>query len=328
MRRQVLCAAAPACLLIGLTPVAASAGVAPPANATATAARLSNLAGISTTGASASDLNSNARAAVISVGGQPVLGTGGSRDTEGESGGALLDTADKLPARARVAPWKASAKGSKSSAHRSSHAEAALARVEAPNVVKAGVLTSEANADHSPELSTGKSVSDAADVTLLDTARIVLLHSEVGSNTKGGSYLVGLNGTKIGSDEELGKSCALDVSGLASLSCLTVAGGVGNGVTTGSAEVLGVQTALGLNPVSAFATTATTAPGSVEMPIVTAPAVSTPVETPRAAAAAPAPAVELPRTGVAAASMASSALAALLFGLGLRRFGRRRSLVA
>src|SRR5262245_24565274 len=109
MRRHILCAAAPACLLIGLTPVAASADVAPPANATATAAQVSNLVGISTTGATASDASSNARAAVVSVGGQPALGTGGTQDKEGESGGALLDTADKLPLRLQVAPWKAKA---------------------------------------------------------------------------------------------------------------------------------------------------------------------------------------------------------------------------
>jgi len=53
MRRSMLSAAAPACLLIGLTPVAASADAAPPGSATAAAAQVSNLVGISSTGATA-----------------------------------------------------------------------------------------------------------------------------------------------------------------------------------------------------------------------------------------------------------------------------------
>ena len=53
MRRTILSAAALACLLIGLSPVAASADVAPAGNATATAAQVSNLVGISSTGATA-----------------------------------------------------------------------------------------------------------------------------------------------------------------------------------------------------------------------------------------------------------------------------------
>jgi LPXTG-motif cell wall-anchored protein len=86
-----------------------------------------------------------------------------------------------------------------------------------------------------------------------------------------------------------------------------------------------VQTALGLNPVSAFATAGSTAAGSIP-PLLESVAAALPpvVETPRAAAAVPS--ADLPRTGVAAGSMAASALAALLFGLGLRRFGRRRNL--
>jgi len=295
MRRPILTAAAPACLLLGLTPVAAAADVAPPGTAHATAARVSDLVSVSDTQASADSAGSGAQAAVISVNKEPVLGTGGKQDTEGQNDGALLDTgATTLPIRARVAPWKTSAKGQKGSAVRSSRSSAALADV------------------------------DAADISLGDTLRLVLLHSEVDEAGKGHSYLVGLNGTEIGTDEQF-KNCALDASGVLSLSCLTVSGGVANGVTSGEAEVLGVNTALGINPVSAFTTAGTVATGTSPS-ILESVAAAVPVEAPRAAAAAPA-GPSLPRTGGDVTALAASAFGALLMGLGLRKMSRRRPTV-
>src|SRR2546423_6941004 len=297
MRRPILSAAAPACLLLGLTPLSASADVAPAGNANAAAARVSDVAGISTSRATSNDSSANAQAAVISLGNKPALGTGGAQSNDGESGGALLDTG-KTPVQARVAPWKASAKGAKGSAHRSSRASAALAEVAVPDTAKAGVLTSDAAADHTDYKSTGKGTSNAADISAGD-ARLVLLHSEVDETAKGHSYLVGLNGTEIGTDQQF-KNCALDASGVLSLSCLTVSGGVANGVTTGEAQVLGVETVLGVNPVSAFTTAGSAATGTPS--ILESVGSSLPLEAPRAAAAAapPAnPAVSLPRTGLA-----------------------------
>jgi hypothetical protein len=325
MRRPILTAAAPACLLLGLTPLSAAADVAPAGNATAAAARVSDAAGISNSRATANDSSATARAEVISLGDKPVLGTGGAQNTEGETGGAFLDTGKTLPAQARVAPWKASAKGAKNSQRRSSKASAALAEVEVPDTLKVGLLTSEAAAEHTNAKSTGKSSSNAADISVGNTTRLVLLHSEVDDSAKGHTYLVGLNGTEIGTDEQF-KNCALDASVLA-LSCLTVSGGVADGITTGEAEVLGVETALGLNPVGAFTTAGTTALGTPQ--ILESVAAAIPVaEAPRAAAAAPptrGSAVSLPRTGVAAASTVAAALAAVLMGLVLRLFGRRRA---
>ena len=329
MRRTILSAAAPACLLIGLTPVAASADAAPAGNATATAAQVTNLVGISTTGATADPDKAGAHAAVINLGGQPALGTGGAQTSDGDTGGALLDTGTALPAHVQVAPWHAAAKGSSSSAKRSSRASAALARLEAPSLAKLGVLASDAQADHETSHSTALSTSDAADLSLGDIARIVLLHSEVGSSGKGHSYLLGLNGTQVGTDDQLGKGCALDASGVASLSCLTASGGVTNNITSGAAEVIGVKTALGLDPVSAFSTAATSGTGSNPsvLPAAAAavlPAVDTSRSVSPAAAATTTSPAALPRTGVAALSMAASALAALLSGLPLRLIGRRR----
>src|SRR5204863_10065111 len=119
-------------------------------------------------------------------------------------------------------------------------------------------------------------------------------------------YLVGLNGTQLGTDDQLGKSplCSLDAT-VASLTCLTASGGVGNnGITSGAAEVAGVKTALGLDPSALFTTSASSGPGSAPS-ILSAVAPAVPAaEAPRAAAVAPtaAPAATLPRTGVAALS--------------------------
>jgi hypothetical protein len=323
MRRPILSAAAPACLLLGLTPVTASAGEAPAGNATATALQATSLVGISKTGASAEPAKAEGKAAVISVGDQPALGTGGTQPSEGESKGALLDTGTAAPVRAQVAPWQASAKGSKSSAHRSSKASAALARAEGPGGVKAGVLTSDSQAEHKTEQSTALSTSNAAEVELGETLRLVLLHSEVGSTGQGHSYLAQLGGTKIGTDEDTSKTCTLEAARLVFLTCLTASGGISNGLTRGSAEVLGVETGLGLNP-AAFTTAASFGSGSVTPPIlpVIAEAILPAAEAPRAAVTAPA--AGLPRTGVAAASLGASGLAALLSGSALRLIGRRR----
>ncbi|MCA1846596.1 MAG: hypothetical protein LC792_26045, partial [Actinobacteria bacterium] len=278
MRRHALCTAAPACLLLGLSPLAAYADTAPStpatpapaATASATAARVTDLIHISDTAARADATKGTAQAAVISVGGQSILGTGGSQDHEGESHGALLDSGT-LPVHLQVAPWHTAVTGSSATTHRHSHGDAALARAELPGTINATVLGSQADADHTSEKSTATSTSDAADVNVTDAIRIVLLHSEVNSVGKGHSYLIGLNGNEIGTDQELGKSplCALDAS-VASLSCLTAAGGVGNnGVTSGNAQVAAVQTVVGvLNPLNAFSTAASSGTGTPPLSIL------------------------------------------------------------
>lgn len=323
MRRPILSATAPACLLLGLTPVAAMAADAPAGEATATALKAGSLVGVSETGAKADPGQSDSRASVISVGDTPLLGTGGTQTSEGENRGALLDTGPAAPVRVQVAPWKTKATGSKASNTRTARANAALVRVDAPGGVRAGVLTSDSQAGHTAEKSEAISTSDAVDLSVGETARLVLLHSEVGSTGKGHSYLVAFNGTKIGTDEDTTKVCNLD-AGVASLSCLTASGGGAGGLTTGSAEVLGVEMALGLDPTAAFRTSASFGEGSVTPPILTAIAeeILPAAEAPRTVNAA-APTGQLPRTGVAGASLAASGLAAALTGSLLSRLGRR-----
>ena len=331
MRRTILSAAAPACLLVGLTPVSAGADVAPEAKATATAARLSDQVAISNSEAKADGSTSEAQASVISIGGKPVPAgtesggsTGGSASGEGESTGALIDTVDKSPVRVQVAPWKARATGSKErkTDTRSSSASAALATVEVPEHAKVKLLTSEATAEHTNTQSTGKSTSDAADISAGD-AHLILLHSEVDSSAKGDTYLVSLNGQKIGTRDQLGQLCALDLSGVAAVSCLTASGGSANGVANGAAEVLGVQSPLPFNPASAFATTGTAGTGTQPSLLESVAATVPVVEAPRAAAA-PQPS-ELPRTGAAVGGLAATGLTGLVMGFVLRLLGRRRA---
>jgi hypothetical protein len=332
MRRHVLYVAAPACLLLGL-PVAARADLAPPGSAAATALQVGSLVGVSTTGATAGPNSADAQASVIDVGGEPLLGTGGSQAGSGESSGALLDTGDALPARVEVAPWHAAATGSAASSDRSSNASAAAARAAVPDVVDLGVLQSESSAEHRSTRSIGSASSDGIDLGLANIARLILLHSETSSEGQGSSYLVGLNGTEIGTDEQLGSVCALEAPGLLGLSCLSASGGLAGGLLGGSAELLGVTSPLvtALNPVAAFSTTSSSGTGSE--PIATLPATATQDAADTARALAPsASAVNdaaplsgaLPRTGAALAGLAVAALTALLSGGALRLLGRRR----
>jgi hypothetical protein len=206
------------------------------------------------------------------------------------------------------------------------------------NVVKAAILHSESEATWTDTKSTGTAFSNGVELGLLNAINVVLLHSEVKTEGTGHSYLVGLNGTEIGTDDQLGKSplCALTLQSVLSLSCLTASGGSGTPATPGAprdaaAEVAKVDPAVSaigvIDPVDAF--TASSSSGSGAAPVVTLPApapVTAPAEEARAGLtpAATAPDAALPRTGAALAGLAVSGLVALLGGALLRLTGRRR----
>jgi hypothetical protein len=299
------------------------------------AAQVGSLVDVSRTGAAADSGTASSEASVIRIAEEPLLGLGGTQQGDGQSDGALLDTQSTLPARVQVAPWAASASGT-GTASRQARSSAAVARADVPDVAEAGVLTSDSEATHTDQKSTGAAVTDGFQLGVLDAIRLVLLHSEVSSDGGGSSYLIGLNGMEIGSDEQLGASplCALAAPGLLSLSCLTASGGSGSAVTEAASQVAGITPALEvlsiIDPVAAFtasATAGTGAPATAAAPEATAPqATATATETSRATApdaVAGAGAATLPRTGAAVASLAALAGALLLFGLALRRFRLR-----
>lgn len=345
MRRHIALVAAPASALLVVAPLAAKADIstpAPPAKASAVAAQVGSLIDISKTSAVADQSAPTADASVIRLGGQTLLGLGGSQKGDGQKGGALLDTGANNPIRLELAPWAATVEGT-SGPTRRSKAAAAVARANVANVVKAAVLHSESEASWTDTKSTGSAFSNGVELSLLDALNVVLLHSEVKSEGDGQSYLVGLNDTKIGTDDQLGKSplCALTLPSLLSLSCLTSSGGDGkpapSGAPTNAAtEVVEVDPAVEgigvIDPVNAFTASAasgtgsalaTTLPATAEQ-LATAATTTNPAVIAQAAAA---PAATLPRTGAAVAGLSVSGLVALLGGAVLRRTGRRRSTV-
>ncbi|HEV3364767.1 MAG TPA: LPXTG cell wall anchor domain-containing protein [Acidimicrobiia bacterium] len=312
---------------------------APPGHASGVAVQVGSLLDVSKTEATADSGAPSAQASVVRVGGQPLLDLGGTQKGDGETAGSLVDTGASVPARVEVAPWKAAAHGS-GGATRHAKSSAALARAELPEVAKAGVLTSDSEASWTDQKSTGMAVTDAVNVSLLDTLNIVLLHSEVTSEGRGHSYLVGLNGTEIGTDDQLGNSplCALNVPSLLSLSCLTASGGDAagaGGLTSGTAEIARVDPVIGAvamaDPVAAF--TAASSSGTGAAPIATPAPVPAPLVSAGEAARTTdlAPAAEmtgqatgrLPRTGTNPASLLATGLVALTGGMALRRFRRR-----
>lgn len=309
---------------------------APPGSASGVAVQVGSLLDISKTDAAANPGGGEARASVLRLGGQPLLGLGGAQKGDGETGGALVDTGQSLPARLELAPWRASAV-TDGATHRSK-ASAAVARARLEKVLSLKVLASESEASHTDQKSSGKAISDGVDLELLDAIRVVLLHSEVGSEGQGQgqSYLVGLNDTKIGTGEQLGKVCSLELPNIAALSCLTAAGGAAGPVTNATANVATVDPTLAaiatLDPVAAFTAAASSGAGQTvagsapAVASVAAEAAAAPAEASRTGQVAPAAtagAAALPRTGAAVAGLMVSALTALVLGAGLRRFGRR-----
>ena len=340
-RRHTLLVAIPACvavLWLASAPAGASRLVpvpAPDATASGVAAQVGSLIDVSRTGATAGSSTASSEASVIRITEEPVLGLGGTQQGDGQTAGALLDTQSTLPARVQLAPWAASASGSGGST-RQAKSSAAVARADVPDIAQAGVLTSDSEATHTDQKSSGTAVTDGFQLSVLDAIRLVLLHSEVSSEHGGSSYLLGLNGMEIGTDEQLGASplCALDAEGLLSLSCLSASGGAGGAVSEAASQVAQVNPALEvlsiLDPVAAFtasATAGTGEPATAAAPEATAPQ-ATETETSRATAPdAVAGGATLPRTGATIASLAALAVALLLFGVALRRFRLRPATV-
>lgn len=307
---------------------------APDATASGVAAQVGSLVDVSRTGATAGSDTASSEASVIRITEQPLLGLGGTQQGDGQTGGALLDTQSTLPARVQLAPWAASASGT-GTATRQGTSSAAVARADVPDVAQAGVLTSDSQATHTGQNSSGTAITEGFQLSVLDAIRLVLLHSEVNSENGGSSYLLGLNGMEIGTDEQLGASplCALDAGGLLALSCLSASGGAGGAVTEAASQVAQITPGLDvlsiIDPVGAFTSSATAGTGStttVEDPIVPAAAETSRATAPDAVASGSGSNL-LPRTGATIASLAASAVALLLFGLALRRFRLRPAAV-
>lgn len=339
MRRHANIIAAAACGLFLLSPPLARAAApvpAPPGQASGVALQAGSLLDISKTDATAESTSPSAQASVVRVQGQPLLNLGGTQKGDGETGGALVDSGATLPAQVQVAPWHASARGS-SGPNRQAASSAAVARADIPNAASVGVLTTQSKASYTEQQSSGTAVSEGVSLKLANAGQVTVLHSEVASEGRGHAYLLGVNDTHIGTDEQLGRSplCALNAPSLLAVSCLTASGGAAapaaGAIAGGTAEVARVAPAVPalnlLNPLVAISTAATSGRGGAGLLAASAASpVMAPAETSRSATQSPPavqPAAQLPRTGADMVPSLVTAVAALLGGAGLRRFRRR-----
>jgi hypothetical protein len=173
MRTRTRSFAVPAAVLFVVgVPLAAQAAPTPPSESSAVAAKAGDLLSVSAT---------NAKAAT--------------------------DTGTSDVVQFQVAPWEAAAKVGQE--ERTARSRASLVRVHALGNGHVYVLDSESKASHKSRKSTGFGSSDGARLIFGPLLDVVVLHSEVSSENQASSYLLGLNGTEIGSDEQFGAGCAL-----------------------------------------------------------------------------------------------------------------------
>ena len=212
---------------------------APKGTASSTVVKVGQILTISETEVEAGPDSGSARAGVIYINGQTVLGTGGSQEGEGRKEGALLDTGDTPLGRLQVAPWEAEV--TQSSTERTARGRAAALDLYVidEDTVSVVVLESQSRASHTNGRSNGSASSDGAKVRvaggLID---VTVLHAETSSENGSSTYLVKVNGTEIGTDEQLGSVCNLAVPNVATVGCLKAGGGTGaDGTTTGNAAV-------------------------------------------------------------------------------------------
>jgi hypothetical protein len=332
-------------MVIGLVPSAATlaqTALASDAEGTVLGIDLggTSLLGLGSTTAHAEESaeDTSATAAVVELlGDVPLVQLGGEQVGVGESSGALLDTAgtslDDL-GQIALTPWRATVTEDAQGRHARSRAAAADV-VLAPNgspLLDLSLLRSTSEANHNGATSDARAVTDGVALVLGDPngtgLSITVLHSEASSNGGSLTYLVDINGTRIGSStDDLGAAIAqicgaLTLPGVLELVCVRATGGFAefvDGVVAGGLAHVDVAQARASTGVSGGAggpagapTTAGGAPGASAPSVLGARVEG---ETPRALDDA-----SLPRTGMATQGIASLAMAALAAAAILRRW--------
>ena len=232
--KRIAVAAAGGTLGLMAVPLAAMASTAPTGGASGTAVTVGSssapVAGVSSTTASAGSSSAGSSADVLSLGGSTLAG-GSSADGDNASGN-LADTGSSAPAEVQVAPWSATSTKPVAGSS-SSEGKAAVARVQAGSV-SANVAQSDSKASYvtNPDGTTTQSGgSTSTDGLTVDAPGLSVdaLHSDASSSGQGNAYLLGINGTQIGTNSQLQAVCQnLQVPSLLSLSCVTASGGAGN----------------------------------------------------------------------------------------------------
>jgi hypothetical protein len=289
---------------------------APVGQAAATAVNVAGVLGVANTASAASPTNGAAAADALKIGNTTVVG--GKQVGVGTNSGKAIDTGTTPLGRAQVLPWNATVGQSGSSQNASSSAAAVRGTLINPDVANLDVLQSSTSASNNGMKSSGAASSDAAVLNVggVKGMTIKVLHSESNSSGHGTTYLISFNDTPLVTVDQLGAHlCALALPSVLDISCLAVAGGIGN-VST---QVLGLQIA-GPNGLVANAVKAAGSGGDAAVAPAAAAGPTTVAGTKVARAATSSNA--LARTGVAIGFAASLALALMALGavvLGIRR---------
>lgn len=324
MRRRTSAAVLAGIALAVGSPFAAKAQTTPAPDGSAEGAtvRIKDVLGVSESSARAGGTDAESSASVLRVGKEPLAeGLAAKSKGNGRQSKSLVDLKDAdSPKYGRVRIGASDAESSVSEERRAASAAAAVARLfVTPLALEVHLLESAAQAEHTEMQSSGSAFSNGGRVVLGEQT-VEVLHSEVSSSGEGSTYLIGLDGTKIG---ETSESCTLAVPNLAGISCLSVAGGEGAAVT---ATVFGVD----LLPEELDALDADVVTASGTRGAAAAPAAPASIDTGGAAVTPAAPAIDSPADGALAATggdsftiIAGALLLTTLGTLALQLAGRR-----
>ncbi|HVM09479.1 MAG TPA: hypothetical protein VM345_13510 [Acidimicrobiales bacterium] len=275
----------------------------------------------------ASDSEATGNAIEIN-GNPPAAQFGGSQKGKGKKTGELAKLSRDGAGSIRVAPWEAEVADRQGGGTRSS-SSAALVEIIGQGLLRVDVARGEANAEHDGKDSKGWAQSDGARVFAgpANQLQLIVLHAESRSDNTGETYLVGINGTKIGTNSQISQ-CPLPLPqqlAVARVNCVAATGGAGAAVRSVTAGVVDLDVVPINQGVAASSTSGRSASGSSTAVAAPAPepaAAPAPAELP---ATAPDDGGFLPRTGpagmglLAAAGAAVATLGGVILALG-RRF--------
>lgn len=281
-------------------------------------------------GSEGSEADSSATGNAVEIGGEaPSEEFGGKAAGKGsKKRGQLVELAEEGMGSVRVTPWDAAVEERDGGGTKSS-SSAALLEIIGEGILRVDVMRGEANAEHDGKDSKGFAQSDGARVYLgpENELELIVLHAEARSDNTGETYLVGINGEKIGTAEQGFEACPVTLPELAdvSINCVTAGGGEGSLVSEVTAKAVGV----GVIPadgqgVFASSTSSKSAKGSAVADAVSPEPAAAPVPAELPAAAPEDSGGLLPRTGsdgmglLAAAGAAMSALGGVILAIGRR----------
>ena len=292
-------------------PGIAAAQDLPPGTASGVAAQVEGIVAVSQTGAEANEGGGSSSANVVQLGDTTVIGG------TSEGGGKLFGTGPTPLGEANVAPWSATT-GAGNGCNTAT-ASSAVANAAALGAVTLDVLQSSSSANHCGNKSGGAASSDGAVIDIGNGAlHLVVLHSDAStSNQKPNSWILGINDTRLLTDEDLGPRCVLQIPSLVGLVCLSVSGGANAPVGASLADV-GVAD----GSVSASAFGAAAAPAEAAR-TAGAPEVLSGTTAPAPESAAAASTGSLARTGMELGALAFIGANLAAAGAALRRRARR-----